>query len=134
MGNCLITQKGLGDLVFEKKYHSAISSWQGLSYTFDGDYKYAIVTCANSRESNRGYTAYATISNAENVVDCGTTYTVKNKESELSTHTYFVTGITNKTSVSVAQRSDNIALSIVVGGVTNLIKHLASIFYKGVLA
>ena len=116
MGNCLITQKGGGEITFVKKYHSAISSWQGLSYTFDGKYKYAIITCAISREGTRGYTAYANISNAESVVDCGTTYTQKNGESELSTHTYYLTGITSATSVKVPQRSDNVALSIVAGG------------------
>lgn len=117
MANVLITRKGGSKkLVFEKKFHSAMSNWQGLSYTFDGKYDYAIITCANSREGDRGYRISANISNAEKIVDCGTTYTCKNKESELSTHTYFVTGITEKTSVSVSQRSDNIALSIVAGG------------------
>lgn len=119
MANALITRKGSNKLVFEKKFHSAMSNWQGLSYTFDRKYDYAIITCANSREGDRGYRISATISNAENIIDCGTTYTCKNKESELSTHTYIVTGITEKTSVSVAQRSDNIALSIVAGGGTN---------------
>lgn len=122
MGAGFIVRKGSNasnKLVFEKKFHSAMSNWQGLSYTFDKKYDYAIVTCANSREGDRGWTIGATISNAENVIDCGTTYTCKNKESELSTHTYIVTGVTEKTSVSVGQRSDNIALSIVAGGGTN---------------
>lgn len=127
MGNCLVVRKG-GEITFEKKYHSAISSWQGLSYTFDGKYDYAIITCAISREGNRGYTAYANISNADSVIDCGTTYTTKNNESELSTHTYYVTGITSSTSVSVPQRSDNIALSIVAGGVIKRLKNLYHIF------